>query len=50
MKKAIVTSLVVLLLNSAGGFVFAQTDARAAEKDFTPAYVTPGSTAIVRED
>jgi CubicO group peptidase (beta-lactamase class C family) len=38
MKKAIVISLVALLLNSAGGFVFAQTDARAAEKDFTAAY------------
>ena len=38
MKKAIVISLVALLLNSANVFVFAQTDARAAEKDFTAAY------------
>ncbi|HEV8587946.1 MAG TPA: serine hydrolase domain-containing protein, partial [Pyrinomonadaceae bacterium] len=38
MKKAIVISLIVLLLNSAGSFVFAQTDARTAEKDFIAAY------------
>jgi CubicO group peptidase (beta-lactamase class C family) len=38
MKKAIVISLVVLLLNSASGFVFAQTSRPAAEKDFTAAY------------
>ena len=34
----IVISLVALLLNSAGVFVFAQTDAGPAEKDFTAAY------------
>src|SRR4051812_27970199 len=38
MKKAIVISLVVLLLNSANIFVSAQTDARATEKDFSTAY------------
>jgi CubicO group peptidase (beta-lactamase class C family) len=38
MKKAIVISLVALLLNSADVFVFAQTDQRAAEKDFIAAY------------
>jgi CubicO group peptidase (beta-lactamase class C family) len=38
MKKAIVISLVALLLNSASVLVFAQTDTRAAEKDFTKAY------------
>jgi CubicO group peptidase (beta-lactamase class C family) len=38
MKKAIVISLVVLLVNSAGGFVFAQTLPPATEKDFTAAY------------
>ena len=38
MKKAIVISLVALLLNSASLFVFAQTDPRAAAKDFTAAY------------
>ena len=38
MKKAIVISLVALLLNSAGVFVFAQTLPRATEKDFTAAY------------
>ncbi|HEY3104785.1 MAG TPA: serine hydrolase domain-containing protein [Pyrinomonadaceae bacterium] len=38
MKKAIVISLIALLLNSAGSFVFAQTDARGAESDFTAAY------------
>jgi len=38
MKKAIVISLVALLLNSAGGFVFAQTLSPATEKDFTTTY------------
>jgi CubicO group peptidase (beta-lactamase class C family) len=38
MKKAIVISLIALLLNSASVFVFAQTDTRAAEKDFIAAY------------
>jgi CubicO group peptidase (beta-lactamase class C family) len=38
MKKAIVISLVALLLNSAGLFVPAQTMPRATEKDFTAAY------------
>ena len=38
MKKAIVISLVILLLNSAGLFCFAQTDSRATEKDFVAAY------------
>ena len=38
MKKAIVLSLVALLLNSAGVLVFAQTSRPAAEKDFTAAY------------
>lgn len=38
MKKAIVISLIALLLNSASVFIFAQTDARAAEKDFIAAY------------
>ena len=34
MKKAIVISLVALLLNSASPFVFAQTLRPASEKDF----------------
>jgi CubicO group peptidase (beta-lactamase class C family) len=38
MKKAIVISLVVLLLNSAGVLCFAQTDTRARERDFIAAY------------
>ena len=38
MKKAIVIALVALLLNSAGGFVFAQTLPPATEKDFTATY------------
>ncbi len=38
MKKAIVIALVALLLNSASVFVSAQTDARAAEKEFVAAY------------
>lgn len=38
MKKAIVISLVALLVNSAGVSVFAQTDARKTEKDFSAAY------------
>jgi CubicO group peptidase (beta-lactamase class C family) len=38
MKKAIAISLIALLLNSASVFVFAQTDARASEKNFTRAY------------
>jgi len=38
MKKAIVISLVGLLLNSAVVFAFPQTDPRAAEKDFTANY------------
>jgi CubicO group peptidase (beta-lactamase class C family) len=38
MKKAIVIALVALLLNSAGGFVFAQTSRPATEKDFSTAY------------
>ena len=38
MKKAIVISLVVLLLNSASAFVFAQTLPPATEKAFTAAY------------
>jgi CubicO group peptidase (beta-lactamase class C family) len=38
MKKAIVISLVALLLNSAGVFVFAQTGAPPTDKDFTAAY------------
>jgi len=38
MKKAIVISLVALLVNSAGGFVFAQTLSPATEKDFTATY------------
>jgi CubicO group peptidase (beta-lactamase class C family) len=38
MKKAIAISLVALLLNSAGVFVFAQTAAPATEKDFIGAY------------
>jgi CubicO group peptidase (beta-lactamase class C family) len=38
MKKAIVISLVVLLVNSAGGFVFAQTLSPPTEKDFTATY------------
>src|SRR5205823_4984945 len=36
--KAIVISLIALLLNSASVFVFAQTLRPAAEKDFTAAY------------
>src|SRR5688572_25174207 len=38
MKKAIVVSLVALLLNSASLFVFAQTLRPASEKDFDVAY------------
>lgn len=38
MKKAIVISLVALLLNSAGLFCFAQTLPAATEKDFTENY------------
>jgi len=38
MKKAIVISLVALLLNSAGVFVFAQTPRPANEKDFVAAF------------
>ena len=38
MKKAIVISLVVLLLNSASPFVFPQTSRSASEKDFNAAY------------
>jgi CubicO group peptidase (beta-lactamase class C family) len=38
MKKAIAISLVALLLNSAGVFVFAQTLPPASEKDFGAAY------------
>jgi CubicO group peptidase (beta-lactamase class C family) len=38
MKKAIVISLVALLVNSAGGFVFAQTVSPPTEKDFTATY------------
>ena len=38
MKKAIVISLVALLLNSAGVLCFAQTDTRARERDFIAAY------------
>jgi CubicO group peptidase (beta-lactamase class C family) len=38
MKKAIVISLIALLLNSASLFVFAQTLPPAAQKDFTAAY------------
>ena len=38
MKKAIVISLVVLLLNSASPFVFAQTLRAASDKDFNAAY------------
>jgi CubicO group peptidase (beta-lactamase class C family) len=38
MKKAIVISLIALLLNSATIFVFAQTNAPTAEKDFAEAY------------
>ncbi len=38
MKKAIVVSLIALLLNSASVFVFAQTAPPASEKDFSPAY------------
>ncbi len=38
MKKAIVISLIAVLLNSASVFVFAQTDSRAAEKDFIATY------------
>ena len=38
MKKAIVISLVGMLLKSVGVFAFPQTDLRAAEKDFTATY------------
>ena len=38
MKKAIVISLVALLVNSAGGFVFAQTLPPPTEKDFSATY------------
>src|SRR5262249_47945150 len=38
MKKTIVISLVALLLNSAGLFVFAQSAAPPAERDFIAAY------------
>lgn len=38
MKKAIVISLVALLLNSAGSFVFTQTLRPATEKDFSAAF------------
>ena len=38
MKKAIVISLVALLVNSAGIFISAQTLAPATEKDFTATY------------
>ena len=38
MKKAIIITLIALLLNSAGVFCFAQTLPPAAEKDFTAAY------------
>jgi CubicO group peptidase (beta-lactamase class C family) len=38
MKKAIVVSLVALLLNSAGPLVFAQTLRAASDKDFDAAY------------
>ena len=38
MKKAIAISLVALLLNSAGPFVFAQTLRAASDKDFNAAY------------
>ena len=38
MKKAIVISLIVLLLDSASVFVFAQSDTRTTEKDFVAAY------------
>jgi CubicO group peptidase (beta-lactamase class C family) len=38
MKKAIVISLIALLLNSAGVCVFAQTSRPSTEKDFTAAY------------
>ena len=38
MRKAIATSLVVLLFNSASAFVFAQGLPAPAEKDFTAAY------------
>jgi len=38
MKKAIVISLVALLLHSAGVLCFAQTDTRARERDFIAAY------------
>ena len=36
MKKAIVISLVALLLNSASAFVFAQTCARHLKRTLTP--------------
>ena len=38
MRKAIVISLVIVLLNAAVSFVFAQTPASLTEKDFTTAY------------
>jgi CubicO group peptidase (beta-lactamase class C family) len=38
MKKAIIISLVALLVNSTVGFVFAQTLSPPTEKDFTAAY------------
>jgi CubicO group peptidase (beta-lactamase class C family) len=38
MKKAIAISLLFLLVNCAGGFVFAQTLSPATEKDFTAAF------------
>jgi hypothetical protein len=38
MKKAIVISLVAVLVNSAGVFVFAQTLPPATEKDFRAAF------------
>jgi CubicO group peptidase (beta-lactamase class C family) len=43
MKKAIVISLVALLVNSAGVFVFAQTLPSATEKNFPAAYDAPVS-------
>jgi len=38
MKKAIAVSLVALLFNFAGGFVFAQSPRAASEQDFTTSY------------
>lgn len=38
MKKALVKSLIVLLVNSASVFVFAQASPPPTEKDFTPAF------------